>query len=82
MSAVTYLQNPHTGETTFRVGDEVENDSIRFFIGLINDSQELCFVDKEKPWTVKDHADPMAKCMAQGNFGIASRLLKHIKEGM
>jgi hypothetical protein len=77
MSTVTYLQNLHTGETTFKVGDEVENNSIRFFIGTINDSGNLCFVDKEKPWIVKDQTNPMAKCMSQGNFGIASHLLKH-----
>jgi hypothetical protein len=67
----------HTGETTFKVGDEVENDSIRFFIGMINDSCELCFVDKDKPWTVKDPTHAMSKCMTQGNFGITARLLKH-----
>ena len=77
MSVVTYLQDMQTGKTTFKVGDEVENDSIRFFIGVINDSRELCFVDKDKPWTVKDPSHPMSKCMTQGNFGITSRLLKH-----
>jgi hypothetical protein len=78
MTVVTYLQNMQTGETTFKVGDEVENDSIRFFIGLINDSGNLCFVDKDKPWTVKDQTNPMAKCMLQGNFGITSHLLKQV----
>lgn len=77
MTVVTYLQNMQTGETTFKVGDEVENDSIRFFIGMINDSHKLCFVDKNKPWTVKDQTSPMVKCMAQGNFGITSSLLRH-----
>ena len=77
MTVVAYLQNPHTGDTVFKVGDEVENDSIRFFIGMINDSHELCFVDKTKPWTVKDQTDPMVRCMMQGNFGVTSHLLKH-----
>jgi hypothetical protein len=78
MTTVTFLQNHETGEITFKLGDEVENNSIRFFIGLINDSHELCFIDKTKPWTVKNENSPMVSCMKQGNFGICAKTLKNI----
>ena len=78
MTTVTFLQNYETGETIFSVGDEVENNSIRFFIGLINESHELCFIDKTKPWTVKNENDPMVSCMKQGNFGVSAKTLKNI----
>ena len=76
MSQVTYLQNLHTGETIVRVGDEVEDDNVRFFVGAINDSHNLCSIDKTKPWTVKTAADPMRKCMEQGNYSVNAALLR------
>ena len=76
MSQVTYLQNLHTGETIVRVGDVVEDDNVRFFVGAINDSHNLCSIDKTKPWTVKTTTDPMRKCMEQGNYSVNAALLR------
>jgi len=80
MSQVTYLQNLHTGETIVRVGDEVEDDSVRFFVGAINDSHNLCSIDKTKPWTVKTTTDPMRKCMEQGNYAVNAALLRVVPD--
>ena len=76
MTQVTYLQNPQTGETIVRVGDEVEDANVRFFVGAINDSHNLCSIDKTKPWTVKTTTDPMRKCMEQGNYSVNAALLR------
>ncbi|CAB5212654.1 hypothetical protein UFOVP189_34 [uncultured Caudovirales phage] len=79
MTQVTYLQSFDTGKTIVRVGDEVENGDVRFFIGSINDSGDLCFIDKAKPWSVKNKTHPMARCMEQGNYGVSVRQIKVIK---
>ena len=76
MSQVTYLQNLHTGETIVRVGDAAEDDTVRFFVGAITDSHNLCSIDKTKPWTVKTTTDPMRKCMEQGNYSVNAALLR------
>ncbi len=76
MTQVTYLQNPQTGETIVSVGDEVENSDVRFFVGAINDSHNLCSIDKTKPWTVKTTTDPMRKCMESGNYSVNAALLR------
>lgn len=76
MTTVTFLQDFQTGKTLFAVGDEVEDDLVRFFIGLINDSNNLCFIDKTKPWTVKNKNDSMAVCAIQGNYGVSAYKLK------
>ena len=76
MTTVTFLQDFQTGETIFKIGDEVENDLVRFFIGSINDSGALCFIDKTKPWTLKNKNDPMAVCATQGTYGVSADKLK------
>ena len=76
MTTVTFLQEYPSGKTLFKIGDEVENDLVRFFIGSINDSGALCFIDKTKPWTVKNKKDPMAVCATQGNYGVSAYKLK------
>jgi hypothetical protein len=78
MTTVTFLQDFQTGKTLFKIGDEVEDDLVRFFIGLINDSHDLCFIDKTKPWTVKNKNDPMAVCAIQGNYGVSAYKLRAI----
>lgn len=79
MTQVTYLQNP-TGETVVKVGDEVEDANVRFFVGAINDSHNLCSIDKTKPWTVKTTTDPMRKCMEQGNYAVNAALLRVVPD--
>lgn len=69
------------GGMEIRVGMEVENDDVRFFVGSINDSHNLCSIDKEKPWTVKATTHPMRKCMEQGNYSVNAALLRVASEG-
>ena len=80
MTQVTYLQNPQTGETIVRVGDEVEDEHVRFFNGDINDSHNLCSIDKTKPWTVKTTTDPMRKCMESGNYAVNAARLRIVPD--
>ena len=61
------------------VGDEVENNSARFFVGAINDSHNLCSIDKSKPFTLKDPKDPMADCIRRGSYSANAITLKVIK---
>lgn len=58
------------------VGDEVENDAARFFVGEINESQQLCKLDKSKSWTLKNEASPMAACVRQGNYSASAVTLR------
>jgi hypothetical protein len=64
----------------FFKGDEVQDERARFFIGLINDSGGLCFIDKSKPFKrlVGDN-EPFAKAIDQGNYGAAYTSLKHVE---
>ena len=78
MTTVTHLIN-NVGETVVRVGDEVENNDVRFFIGAINDSQRLCFIDKSKSWVLKNAASPMAAAIRQGNYGASAETLKAVE---
>ena len=80
MTTVTFLRDFQTGKMIFKIGDEVENDLVRFFIGSINDSGNLCFIDKTKPWTVKNKNNPMAACAAQGNYGVSAYKLKAARD--
>lgn len=57
------------GKITVKVGDEVQNADVRFFVGEINESQTLCFIDKEKPWTLLNPKTPMAACINGGDYG-------------
>ena len=52
-----------------RVGDEVQNDHVRFFIGAINESG-LCAIDKTKDFKLLDELHPMAVCIKQGNYSV------------
>ena len=62
------------------VGMEVEDDNVRFFVGAINDSHNLCSIDKTKPWTVKTKTDPMRRCMEQGNYSVNAALLRVVPD--
>lgn len=62
------------------VGMEVEDDNVRFFVGVINDSHNLCSIDKTKPWVVKTTTDPMRKCMEQGNYSVNAALLRVVSD--
>ncbi len=75
MTQVTHTRDYSTGHIV-SVGDEVEYDDIRFFVGAINDSHNLCAFDKSKPWTVKTTTHPMRKCMEQGNYSVTAQLLR------
>jgi hypothetical protein len=66
------------GNRVVAVGDEVETDDVRFFVGSINDSQRLCFIDKTKPWTLKNELATMARCIRGGDYGVATSSLKRI----
>lgn len=67
------------GDLIVRVGDEVENNDVRFFVGAINDSQLLCTLDKSKPWTLKNETSPMANCIRKGNYSASARTLRKLK---
>lgn len=64
------------GSILVRVGDQVENDDARFFVGGINDSQTLCHLDKTKPFELLNESSPMAACIKQGNYSASVRTLK------
>jgi hypothetical protein len=66
------------GNLIVKVGDRVENKTARFYIGAINESQELCLIDKDRPWELLDPSDPMAKCVEQGNYAATARTLSVI----
>lgn len=68
----------HRGKLIVRTGDEVENDDARFFVGAINESQQLCSLDKSKPWTLKNEASPMAACIRQGNYSASAATLRNL----
>ena len=57
------------------IGCEVENDDARFFVGSINDSRDLCSIDKTKPFTLKNKNSPMARCIEQGNYSASAETL-------
>lgn len=68
------VQNMSRGQS-FGIGAEVENDEARFFVGSINDSNDLCAIDKSKPWTLKDKNSKMARCIEQGNYSASAATL-------
>ena len=75
MTSVNCIQNMSLNQH-IGIGTEVENDDIRFFVGAINDSHNLCSIDKTKPWTVKTTTSPMRKCMESGNYAVNAVLLR------
>ena len=62
-------------DQSFGIGAEVENNDARFFVGAINDSHDLCAIDKSKPWTLKNKLSPLAKCIEQGNYSASASTL-------
>lgn len=72
---VDYLINSH-GVVLVQIGDEVENDDVRFFVGAINESQRLCAIDKAKPFSLKNTSSPMADCIKQGNYSASVLTLR------
>lgn len=64
------------GIVIVQVGDEVENDDVRFFVGAINESQRLCAIDKSRPFSLKNPASPMAPCIRQGNYSASADTLR------
>jgi len=79
MTSVTCISDMSRG-FAFAIGDEVETDDVRFFIGAINDSHNLCAIDKSKPWAVKTTTHPMRACMLQGNYSVNAAVLRHVGE--
>lgn len=71
----------HRGAIIVRVGDEVENDDARFFVGSINESQELCAIDRGRPYSLKNPASPMAACIRQGNYSATASTLRAVHNG-
>jgi hypothetical protein len=67
------------GVVLARVGDQVENNDCRFFVGGINQSQSLCHLDKTKPWQLLNESSPMAACIRQGNYSASVRTLKVVE---
>jgi len=65
---------------SFNIGDEVENADVRFYIGAINDSHQLCSIDKSQPWTLKDPTSKMASCIAQGFYAANAVTLTHCEK--
>jgi len=72
---MNYLQDER-GNILVRVGDQVENDEARFFIGGINESQTLCHIDKTKPFELLNKNSPLANCIRQGNYSASVQTLK------
>ncbi len=66
------------GRCLVRIGDEVENDDARFFVGAINQSQTLCAIDKSRPYSLKNEASPMAACIRQGHYSASVETLKRV----
>lgn len=56
------------GRVVVNIGDEVENEDVRFFVGGVNESQRLCHLDKTKPWELKNKEAVMAICIRSGNY--------------
>ena len=79
MTTVNSVSEMSSG-MSISVGMEVENDNVRFFVGAINDSHNLCSIDKTKTWTVKTTTDPMRKCMEQGNYAVNAALLRVVPD--
>lgn len=79
MTTVNFVSEMSSG-MHISVGIEVEDDNVRFFVGAINDSNNLCSIDKTKPWTVKTATDPMRKCMGQGNYSVNAALLRVVPD--
>lgn len=77
---VNHLQD-EKGQTLVKVGDEVECADARFFVGKINDSQRLCFIDKSKPWELLNENAKMANCIRQGNYGVSLFMLTVLTVG-
>lgn len=69
------------GNPLVKVGDEVENDDIRFFVGAINESQKLCVLDNGKPWNVKNMQSPMLPALKSGKYAASWDNLTRIQEG-
>jgi hypothetical protein len=74
MTMTNCVQNMDRGQN-FGIGSEVENDDIRFFVGAINDSGDMCAIDKTKPWTLKNKKSVMAKCIEHGNYSASAKTL-------
>lgn len=67
--------NATDGLTT---GAVVESDIAIFTVGQINTKSRewLVFMDKDKPYKIKNENHPMANCIKNGNYAvIASRLV-------
>ena len=58
----------HEGRVLAKVGDHVENGDVRFYIADINESQQLCGLDRTRPWVLKNPTSPMAACITQGHY--------------
>ena len=70
----------HRGNVIVRIGNEVENNDVRFFVGAVNESQRLCTLDKSKPWTLKNAESPMAECIRQGSYSASTENLWIVEE--
>jgi hypothetical protein len=70
------------GNTIVKVGDEVKNSDAQFFVGAINESQQLCSIDKGKPWSLLNEGHPMAAAIKQGNYAASAQTLKIISENI
>jgi hypothetical protein len=68
----------HNTCTVIKIGDEVETDDVRFFVGSINDSQQLCFIDTSKPWQLLNDRCPMAACIRGGQYGVTAIKLRKV----
>ena len=68
----------HIGNLSVSIGDEIENDDVRFFIGSINESGRLCAIDRTKPWKLKNEKSPMASCIRQGFY--STSIFKKVAE--
>ena len=66
------------GNVLIVIGDEVENMDARFFVGAINTSQELCSIDKTKPFSALGDS-PLRNCIEQGNYSASAKTLRVIK---
>ncbi len=73
----THLRDQTTN--TVSIGDEVENDHVRFFIGAINESG-LCAIDKSKPYKLLDENHKMAVCIKQGNYSVHCGGMKRLRD--
>ena len=74
---ITYLQNER-GNILVSVGDQVENEDARFFVGMINESQCLCSIDKSKKFELLNEKSPLANCIKQGNYAASIYSLRRV----